>query len=645
MRKSLQRYKNVLDKHPFFFRVCLAVLITALQFLCIHLIVPVLLPNDDLLAETAISGSYSGSQVAVYPFLNMVLVKGLQALYRLLPAIPWYAVILEASLILSCFSIQFSILLVFRKKMLPLWLAEVIYFVFFFISILYVAIPISFTYVSCFCGAAAVSLLLSGAFSKEHMGLQFAGSVCFLWLAFLIRPEGGLIGMCFFLLCTVFSLLLQARGEQEKKNRRHFYTIATVFAVTAICGCGLLLTANNAMRDTPDGHRIEEWNTVRSNLLDYHKTSYSTDSEFYESIGWNEEFYELQNEWYLLDDQCDYAHYAAIDHYTVTEKAPQSVSHAALSAAKTVVSYVKSIYFAPLLISFAGLFALGVWLGIRKRRQGGLLYLAFIVCAMGGTLLMWLYLAYIGRLASHVFRICCIPAVICMLLSDVHLLSRTSSDKKGVSALFGWGIAGAFFLIQVLLLLFGTGGRQTLLRAFAAGSSILFAAAGVYACRKNGLLQKILIAVACLVLSVLSARSIMNFSTDCSVYLAQQEKYSEKLRYASAHPEEILISIRERSPVRLDYVYTYGRNATNLFYSVDFLLYSDAYENKLAMNGIESLTVDSYFTDNVYYIGDSENDETLELLLAYMRTQYGDSVTAEVHAELENGVSVYQFSR
>jgi len=645
MRKSLQRYKNVLDKHPFFFRVCLAVLITALQFLCIHFFFPFMLYGDDLFAETAISGSYSGSQVAIYPFLNMVLVKGLQALYRLLPAIPWYAVSLVASSILSCFAIQFSILSVFRKKGLPLWLAEIVYFILFFISIFYVTIPIKFTYVSCFCGVAAVSLFLSGAFSKEYIGLQFAGSVCFLWLAFLIRPEGGLVGMCFFLLCAVFSILLQARGAQEKKDRRYFFIIATVFLITAICGCGLLLTANNAMRDTPDGHRIEEWNTVRSNLLDYHKTSYSTDAEFYESIGWNEEFYELEDDWYLLDDLCDYAHYAAIDHYTITEKEPQSVSSAAISAVKTVFSFVKSAYYAPLVVFCAGLFALGVWLGIRKRREGGLLYLAFIVCAMGGTLLMWLYLAYIGRLVGHVFRICCIPAVICMLLSDVHLHSCTSSDEKGVSALFGWGIAGVFFLIQVLLLLFGTGGRQTLLRALAVGSSILFAAAGVYACRKNGLLQKILIAVACLVLSFFSSRSIMNVTLDCSEYLVQQEEYVEKLSYATAHPEEILISAREYKPIRIDYIYKYNHNTTNLFYSVDFLLYSDAYENKLAINGIESLTVDSYFTDNVYYIKDSDYDETLERLLAYMRTQYGDSVTAEVHAELENGVSVYQFSR
>lgn len=645
MKKVCNVYNNMIDKHPFSFRVCLAVFITALQFLFIHLIFPFMLYGDDLFAETAISGNYSGSQVAIYPFLNMVLVKGLQVIYRIIPVIPWYAVLLVASLILSCFAIQFSILSVFRKKGLPLWLAEIVYFILFFICFFYMTIPIKFTYVSCFCGAAAVSLFLSGAFCKEHMGLQFFGSVCLLWLAFLIRPEGGLVGICFFLLSAVFSLLLQARGEQEKKNRRHFIIIATVFAVIAIGGAGLLLTANNAMRDTPDGHRVEEWNAVRSNLLDYQKTSYSTDPEFFESIGWNEEFYELEDNWYLLDDLCDYTHYAAIDHYTITEKASQSVSSAAISAIKTLFSFVKSAYYAPLVVFCVGLFAVGVWLGVRRRRQGGLLYLAFIVCAMGGTLLMWLYLAYIGRLVGHVFRICCIPAIICMLISDMHLLSCTSFDEKGTSAFFGWVIAGVFFLIQVLLLLFGISGRQTLLRVLAAGSSILFASAGVYVCRKKNLLQKGLIAVTCILLSVFSARSIMNVALDCSEYLIQQEEYAEKLSYVTTHPEEILISAREYKPISIDYINKYNHNATNLFYSVDFLLYSDAYENKLAVNGIDSLTVESYFTDNVYYIKDSKYDETLELLLAYMRTEYGDSVKAEVHAELENGVSVYQFSK
>ena len=625
-------------------------LATAIQFLCINAVLPVMLYSDDYLAELALSGAYNGTTVVTYPFYNLLLIRGVGLLYRIISSIPWLSIFLFSTLIGSCWVIRYSIYSVCTAKRIPLWVAEMAVLCYFFTALFNITSPLTFTLISGVCGTAAVCLTLAAGLTKERRTKNLICSCLMLWLSYVIRADSAKPSLCYFGLVVFLFYIVQPLLNRDP---RYVKTIISSILAAAVMlgGCWGLSYANKTLRDNEDAQDISRWNYVRSEQLDFHALSYKTNSSFFESIGWNEEFYDLEEYWYLLDEKCDYDHYRAIVQHSPQKTSNISFVSTIEKTGETLYSFYSSVDLLPLIVLYAVFFLLSILLSFAAEKRKKWLFILFIICATGGCILMLLYLSYIGRLPGRLFRMISITPVACLILTALYLwkLPEQTRERVASSRRLRLLLVFAYVLTEIMMLnIIGTNLPLLILVTLLLGL-VLFAGFAVLMPRR---FLPFVFAL-CLGFTLAGCVSLSIFHTrdECTYHLERQQKYISEQSYVASHPDDIFVSSRfitsqlSMLPVRLDLVYSICEDRTNLFYSDDFLLFSDAYDEKLEQAGLDELNIDSYFTDDIYFIGNTEDDETVSLLLDYMRTQYGDSVRAEVCDELDGGVSVYRFRK
>ena len=628
----------------------LSLLVTAIQFLCIYAVLPVMLYSDDYLVELALSGAYNGTTVVNYPFYNLLLIRGIGLLYRVSSSIPWLSIVLLSTLIGSCWVIRYSAYSVCAAKRIPLWVAELAVLCYFFTAIFCITSPLSFTMISGVCSTAAVCLTLAAGLTKEHRAKSLLCSSLMLWLSYAIRADSAKPSLCYFGLVVFLFYVAQ---PFLSKDLRYVKTILASILAAAVMlgGCWGLSYANKTLRNTEDAKDISRWNHVRSEQLDFHALSYKTNSSFFESIGWNEEFYELEEYWYLLDEKCDYDHYRAIIRHRPQKTSNVSFVSTIENIGITLYSFSTSVDFLPLIVLYAVFFLISILLSFAEEKSKKWLFLLFSVCVTGGCFLMLLYLSFIGRLPGRLFRMISITPVACLVLIALYLW-KMPEQVRGRAASGRWPKllpVFSFVLTEMMMLnIIGTNLPLLILVTLLLG---LVYFAGFSALTPRRFLPIVFSLCFGFTLAGCISLSVFHTRNECTYHLDRQQKYISEQSYVASHPDDIFISSRfitsqlSMLPVRLDLVYSICEDRTNLFYTDDFLLFSDAYDEKLEQAGLDELNIDSYFTDDIYFIGNSEDDETVSLLLDYMKTQYGDSVRAEVCDELDGGVAVYRFQK
>jgi len=230
--------------------------------------------NDDCAFELMLSGAY-GSSAGYDIFQNIVFGKVISALFALLPTVNWYSVAL-----MGIFCLSFSVFgTYFIEKLgfvigIPLDIAVDLVFE---TTLLY---QFQWTVCAYVAMAAGIVLFIWGDRSEKRKRIwRFILSGLFFSLAFMIRwnvilPAAVLTGAY----CVVALL--------EKKKR----AVASAAAFCAICGVIAGLYGVNALAYTcdPQWRAYEEYNSVRSELVDFLRPDYAENEAVYQSVGWSQ---------------------------------------------------------------------------------------------------------------------------------------------------------------------------------------------------------------------------------------------------------------------------------------------------------------------------------------------------------------------
>ena len=636
----MKRFEQIIRKKPGLYSVLLSMLCFAVLRLCTNLFIQV----DDILIANGVSGGYDGVPQQ-FPFISATFADILASLYRIFPGVSWYTVFMELLLIFSCAGIHYCILISAFKRDLPCWVAEAAFGAMFFMMLLTMSIPISFTLVAGICGLAASLLLFSVSFSEkvgcsEMIRLLF--SAVLLYCSALIRNDCFLVDACFYALTSLFAAVSFTRTKHEtavKKPLRFSVLILAFMLVTIVGG----IVTGNVIRKSLNQENIE-WNNGRSWHMDYAVPKYEDAKEIYNSAGWYEGQYKLAHNYYYSDEAFSHDTLTTLNAALKKSSPEKTVSTMLKKTAATVFGAFSNLW----QIGFAvfSAFSLILFVLCLARKRLNWQEILFAVCALGGMVLMWLYLSYRGRFTFHVFRLTTIQAfglifALCFLRFPIQI-PKTFHRCNGA-----WLTIVAFYvsLFAAYALVYHTDSRIVKL-IFFAGCIGLFVTVLLFALflyRRSARLRSLLLVGIFGLCCILPAEVFMySIAADFSTWRDAADRGVALEQYADEHNDKVFVM----STNNYSRITSFARKTeapVNLFCALDYLRYTDAYYHKLSLNGMDELTVDMYLTDKVFYLGDAENDKVLPILLECLQTKYGDSVAVEIYDELENGAAVFRF--
>ncbi len=598
---------------------------TFLCFFLIHLFLPTIYPIDDISIMTAINGDYNGECVSYFPFVSNMLRQILGTLYSALPSVAWYPLMMQALLFFSCAAFNYCMVKCSVKRGLPLWLSQTIFGGVFFAVLAPLCIFISFTMVAGVCGMAAVALVLSTYDSRKLATGEicaFIFSVILITCATMIRDECGMVALCFYALAGGYLLLRQIVDWRKNGDFSRAISLALVLCVLCSVFGYFAIGKNTEAAVDLDSAR---WNARRSELLDYKSLTYSEYPEVYEKAGWNEEYYNLVSAWYLADGDFDTQSLGQI----LSAQRQQGSKRTLVDAFKTmgsgIVKHLTDIANAPYIL-FLGILAILVVIVIRKQDNKVLNWL-LLLCILGGLALMWLYLSYVGRFRYHVLRMTALQAIV-MLSALVIWCVPADSFVSSVRSKTAWSMMAVFFvsISALMILAYSCDARLLRLGSLAAFVAIPAVAVLWLAWKNRKKLRiSVLLSGVCLIAACYLPTALLQY-THCSNHKILNERtlaFQAFEDYAAENPDAVFI----HNPLYGHYhpeLFNRSVLPINVFCGRDFLMFTGDYNEKLARNGLENLTVESYFEDEVYFVEFASESEFIPLLLDYMRTQHGD---------------------
>ena len=241
-----------------------------------------LVVDDPLLAIIA-GGGYGESNAPYLMFLNILVGWVLQGLYAVLPAVPWYPVILIG---MECLAFWYAYVLTrrFTNHVAPIIV----------LGIIQLAASLTFTYTTVAAVIAAVGL---AGMAINTLGSSpwhaFVIPVILAWCGYLVRVPSFIVAML-----VVIAFLLFAWLAGDRKGRMHLVAALIITALLAI-GAGQINTqayeANehnaHALIRQDDAHR----------MVDYQPVDYDTHERQFERMGWSRNDLDAYYDWIIAD--------------------------------------------------------------------------------------------------------------------------------------------------------------------------------------------------------------------------------------------------------------------------------------------------------------------------------------------------------
>lgn len=631
------------EKH----KIISSILVTAIQFLGVFLILSFVFHSDDYHAELSISGDYFGAYAYQYPFINALYTRFLILFYRAIGSVPWYSIFDLIFLFASFTAIHYSFLTVLLSKKRSLPFIEGLYSLVFCILLLPDLSAITFTHVAGILSVAAISLLFTKFANVKNQIAHRIVSVVFLSLSFFVRAESCYVGLCFYLLTLFVVDQITKNGALNgfKGMLKGLLPSLSVLLVVVISLSGLALT-NYLLRNNHDSQIVLKWNYGRSQLYDYYdQNRYEEDKQFFESINYDENLFNLTKSLWFIDDECNEENLSMIAEYMDSYIPNNGIKQIASNFINCVVENISNRKMVPLLLGSFILFAVNISLAIYKMKARQFWWLLYICAVIFITFCMCLYLCYVGRFKYHVFRLCVFPAFSCLMFSVICMFSNIKSENSKESR-FVQNIAGVTAILCPILVLF-------VLR-FKYESNIIYYLiivvitltilgcvlyGSVWKTKKylNSAFSGVLIIAFCLC----SCMSVRTICYNAAFYDELQPATNTINNYLNKNPDSVYI-VAFPAQTDIKNFITDSDSLINCFYSFDYMQFSAVYQQKMEVNQKKFVTLHSLIEDEVYLINNSENLlKQIEGHLSYITKK---SVVAVVIESLENGVNVYSFS-
>lgn len=635
--------KEYINRHKILF----SFLITGIQFLLVFFAISFVFHADEYHAEISLSGDYFGAYAKSYPFINALFSRGLIVLYKLFGNVPWYSVFDLVFLFISFVAIHYSYMSVLLSKKVPLAVIESSYSLIFCIILLPNLSNISFTPIAGFLSIAGICLLFTKFAEKDNYKKQRIFSVVFIVFSFILRSSSCFVGLCFYVLTLiVIELLIQNDAinrfkDTVKTSAPAFMTLIVIFAsLSALALC------NNLLRSTDDAKDVLKWNSVRSRYFDYYdKDSYEKDKAFFDSIGYDENFFPLAYTGWLFDEKCDYNHLSKISDY-MDETTPKMTIKSTVSALISgVVENIQNRKLVPLLLGVFILFIAYLVLIFKKGKNKILLPLFYLLSVASGTVILCLYLCYVGRFRYHVFRLCLCPAFFCLLFADIILLPDNIVDSiKPIPKAIKTLIAVLSSICPIVLLFVLKRYFESGLVYYACVFTVFILA---FACilifskpGKRHLGKTVIIGILTFAFALCACLSMRIICYNTADYMGEQEQLKTIDDYLTSNRGAVYIAAFP-SKVDIRNIATNSDSLSHVFYSFDYMQFSKVYQNKLEINNRDNINFKSLAEDNVYFISYSGKD--FNLLKSYLSDVYNGNLSVETVNKLENDVTVYKF--
>ncbi len=576
--------------------------------------------NDDTSIMKAISGYKLGTPTSYHVFLSTPLGLMFKQLYTWLPNLPWYPVFHICSAVLCI-----SVVLFFTPggKALQKRSQKVYYAVLTCVLIAAACVfpfhEIAWTVTSAFYGIASVMFMLE---LRKHdidkkFYLLYSLSMIMLALSQIVRHSSYVSQLPFFFLTFAFAVY-QCRKRWNKKCKI-LIILTTVILVSMISS---ISTIDTYYKDhVVESETYLELKQYRGQFSDYPVIPYKGNEEFYGSMGWDEEFYNVSRNWMYMDRRFTSENLKKIVEKTAETKHTDSFSE---KAKKTVEHFIHPVEDSDFvrsnqvvsivigLLTVAGMiFSLYFW----KKKNRYLMHMLFVTGVNLVSVAEITYQCYLQRFLPRTFLCSALPAICIDCYFFMRLLPRmmekikyysieislhSQEPKKGGNKKFGCRVSS---LVLSVCMLFGIGVMLEMM-------SIAF---------DKDILE-------------------IHAKYDMQVYLCEQ--------YCAKHPDQFFVKDRAVSNDFKLFPHMKelrGCRKNIMFYGGSEVL-SKGYSEQLKANGYDEFYSENLLDENVYFISWNNNlDESV--FAVYMRKAHGKDVHCHMTEVITDNVYVYKFTR
>ena len=250
--------------------------------------------NDDLSMMGCLAGAWTGKPEADTVFSLFLWGKIVSFLYTVNVGMPWYTMIFLSLIFLSLTTVCYCL-----KEAFPKWGGSM-FCLLYFCMFLYYSVVLQFTVVSAFCGVAALSVLLLEKRGKSLRDFIINNVIIsfFMFFAINIRSEVGyltLASAAFAVCLEVLRYLLKAVDVQTLKRMAASFLMLCIMA-------GISVGAHKIHESQDGWDDFREFNAERVQFIDYLPLDYTSNRDLFDKIGWSEDFYNLVNHWFFMDE-------------------------------------------------------------------------------------------------------------------------------------------------------------------------------------------------------------------------------------------------------------------------------------------------------------------------------------------------------
>ena len=564
-------------RYPIILAVLLAVIVSAIV-LGTHDIT--FTTTDDAYMLQTLAGYYTDRPMEWIPFLGPVLAKCIGLLYRLSAGIPWYTHLQHFLIVASMAIINYSLLK--HTRLYARWLSVlvgVISCAMVDTALSWMLVRMHFYYASVLAGTAAVALLLTPATRKA--GVVIHTILCGILFLFCINYS---IDVCYCVCCYLFlaiwyGFLMEIDADKSRIKKQFIRAMAFSAAIVLLVVSSLFFF--RAERDRLCGTEYTEWNKKRISYWDYDVKTYEETPELYESIGWTQEFYDLTDKMYFMDERFGSEELTQIvnsfDRLGFTSGTRSFA--AALNTCAELLGSDKEAH--AIVWLMAGLVAATLIIAVtqfRNRRQR--IRALASLCCFGGSLVLILYLSFRGRFPLRAFVTISIPCIAFMGINLVEMVSHVGESAEREAKRGKWSFserAGAVILSLVLCLSYSQ--------------------------------------------YLIYNHSFLHSGGMNRYYEREKAKEDTIYQYAMEHPENIYVYDWTSIAVYDPYPALKVGDLSNLFCWGGARLYTYPYNVQLGVNGLEKLSSEEFGRDGVYLL--SNSDDSIHLLYRYLYNTFG----------------------
>lgn len=545
------------------------------------------LSNDDTGIMKTFSGYNTGVPTPYHQYGSYTLGLFYKLLYTLLPSLNWYTFFSILTVIVSNAVIIYTI---FAQEKINNYKFR--YLNFALIGILVVAVSmygigrISWTMNGLFASTAGLMILMNMPNEGKERYQRFITACSFFFIGMMIRGSSYKASLPYIIMAIIYKAYCSFAAIKGTKAKK--ILVEAVIFLVAVFGIYYYGDLDSALKGDIFSAEISSFDYYRGLYTDWPHIPFEENEEFYESLGWDEEFYNVTGEWMFIDRR-------------FTEENLKKIAEASRELKENEIMYVKAQ--------------------------------AYIT-------------DFLAQTKGNSMRICMSCGMMFLLVfAVVKVLYELRKKKNCVEWIFMAGIQALAFAECLYLLWRG----RIIDRAFyCAVLPALFIGIWVMAKHANYFerYKKLYYAVWVLSIGVFIASVKQNLSFEKSEIERQKIQVSsdaDKIYFAN--PENLYIydtTIISGCNLFLD-MSLRGCGQNSLMWGGTGVFSKSFYE-MVGRFGYDEFYSNNLFDENVYYIttNDKVDDSTF---MVYMKKMYGFSVYAELEQKAESGVCVYKFHK